>query len=99
MSRMTRLLADRSLAFAIVMLCTLTSVAQRSTVAPANPMRPAALFTGTWTRMDSSDVRVSRVRMEAGTRTYWHVHIGDQVLSAEDGKGWSRSKASPFKRW
>jgi quercetin dioxygenase-like cupin family protein len=33
------------------------------------------------------DVRVSRVRFQAGAHTKWHVHLGGQVLYIESGHG------------
>ena len=59
---------------------------------PAGQSTLPPVFTGEVDRRDSSDVRVSRLRFEAGARTHWHVHGLDQVLLAEEGRGLFHSR-------
>jgi quercetin dioxygenase-like cupin family protein len=47
----------------------------------------ASNFTGTVAVQDSANMRMSRIRFEAGARTNWHVHTTGQLLLVEDGKG------------
>jgi len=44
-------------------------------------------FTGEISVVDSSEMRSSRIRFEAGARTNWHVHEGAQLLLIEEGRG------------
>jgi quercetin dioxygenase-like cupin family protein len=44
-------------------------------------------FTGKVAIGDSADMRTSRIRFEAGARTYWHIHTAPQLLLVEEGKG------------
>lgn len=44
-------------------------------------------FTGTIAVVDSSEMRMSRIRFEAGARTNWHVHSTGQLLLFEEGRG------------
>jgi quercetin dioxygenase-like cupin family protein len=44
-------------------------------------------FTGTIAVQDSAEMRMSRIRFEAGARTRWHLHSTGQLLLVEDGKG------------
>jgi quercetin dioxygenase-like cupin family protein len=46
-----------------------------------------ANFTGTVTIGDSSNMRSSRIRFEAGARTNWHTHSAAQLLLVEEGRG------------
>jgi quercetin dioxygenase-like cupin family protein len=46
-----------------------------------------ANFTGKVVVGDSTDMRTSRIRFEAGARTNWHLHSTGQLLLVEDGKG------------
>ncbi len=46
-----------------------------------------ANFTGKITVGDSSDMRSSRIRFEAGARTNWHTHSTGQLLLVEEGHG------------
>jgi quercetin dioxygenase-like cupin family protein len=46
-----------------------------------------ANFTGKVVVADSTDMRTSRIRFEAGARTNWHLHSTGQLLLVEDGKG------------
>jgi len=47
----------------------------------------ASNFTGTVAVGDSSNMRMSRIRFEAGARTNWHTHTTGQLLLVEEGKG------------
>jgi quercetin dioxygenase-like cupin family protein len=42
---------------------------------------------GKVTFLDTTGMRVSRLRFEAGARTKWHVHTAPQLLLVEEGKG------------
>lgn len=44
-------------------------------------------FTGKIAVQDSSNMRMSRIRFEAGARTNWHVHSTGQLLLVEEGRG------------
>lgn len=44
-------------------------------------------FTGAVEIVDSSEMRSSRLRFEAGARTNWHVHSERQLLLIEEGQG------------
>jgi quercetin dioxygenase-like cupin family protein len=44
-------------------------------------------FTGKVTVGDSSEMRMSRIRFEAGARTNWHLHSTGQLLLVEEGRG------------
>lgn len=46
-----------------------------------------SFFTGEIAVVDSSEMRSSRIRFEAGARTNWHVHAGPQLLLIEEGRG------------
>lgn len=47
----------------------------------------ASNFTGKIAVADSSEMRMSRIRFEAGARTNWHVHSTGQLLLIEEGRG------------
>jgi quercetin dioxygenase-like cupin family protein len=44
-------------------------------------------FTGKITVGETSAMRMSRIRFEAGARTNWHLHSTGQLLLIEEGKG------------
>ena len=44
-------------------------------------------FTGTITVGQTTDMRSSRIRFEAGARTNWHIHSAAQLLLVEEGRG------------
>lgn len=44
-------------------------------------------FTGQISVVDSSEMRSSRIRFEAGARTNWHVHSARQLILIEEGQG------------
>jgi 4-carboxymuconolactone decarboxylase len=50
----------------------------------------------TRSRLDSSDVQVLRLRMEAGFRSGWHSHSGWQILMAEEGRGRVQARGGPI---
>ena len=51
------------------------------------PANFANNFTGKITVVDSSEMRTSRIRFEAGARTNWHVHTVGQLILIEEGRG------------
>jgi 4-carboxymuconolactone decarboxylase len=53
-------------------------------------------FTGTIAVVDSSEMRSSRIRFEAGARTRWHVHSASQLLLIEEGKGRLQEQGGPI---
>jgi quercetin dioxygenase-like cupin family protein len=44
-------------------------------------------FTGKITVGNTTDMRSSRIRFEAGARTNWHLHSAAQLLLVEEGRG------------
>jgi quercetin dioxygenase-like cupin family protein len=42
--------------------------------------------------MDASDLLASRLKYEAGARSFWHAHDGDLVLLVEQGRGRAQVK-------
>lgn len=46
--------------------------------------------------INSSDVQVLRLRMEAGFRSGWHSHSGWQILMAEEGRGRVQARGGPI---
>ena len=46
-----------------------------------------ANFTGKIEVGDSTNMRMSRIRFEAGSRTNWHLHSTGQLLLVEEGRG------------
>jgi quercetin dioxygenase-like cupin family protein len=69
--------------------------------APAGGQQPpaggTANLTGKGGFVDSSDMRSSRLRFEAGARTYWHIHSAGQLLLIEDGKGRLQEQGSAIR--
>ncbi len=61
---------------------------------PAPPATQTANMTGGGGFVDSSDLRVSRIRFEAGARTHWHIHSAGQVIVAEEGRGLYQERGS-----
>ena len=47
----------------------------------------ASNFTGTVAVLDNKEMRMSRIRFEAGARTNWHLHSTGQLLLVEEGRG------------
>ena len=58
------------------------------------PAGTAANLTGKGGFVDVSEMRVSRLRFEAGARTYWHIHSAGQLLLIEEGKGRMQEQGS-----
>jgi quercetin dioxygenase-like cupin family protein len=54
---------------------------------PAGRGNFASNFTGTVAVQDSKEMRMSRIRFEAGARTNWHLHSTGQLLLVEEGRG------------
>jgi quercetin dioxygenase-like cupin family protein len=44
-------------------------------------------FTGTTSIQQTTGTNMSRIRYEAGARTYWHTHTAPQIILIEDGRG------------
>jgi quercetin dioxygenase-like cupin family protein len=55
--------------------------------APAGRGNFSDNFTGKITVGQTTDMRMSRIRFEAGARTVWHVHNTPQLLLVEEGRG------------
>jgi quercetin dioxygenase-like cupin family protein len=55
--------------------------------APAGRGNFASNFTGSVSVGQTTEMRMSRIRFEAGARTNWHVHTTGQLLLVEEGKG------------
>ena len=53
-------------------------------------------FTGDIAIVDSSEMRSSRIRFEAGARTNWHVHSERQLLLIEEGQGRVQEMGGPI---
>lgn len=54
-------------------------------------------FTGRVELVDSSEMRSSRIRFEAGARTNWHVHSQRQLLLIEEGRGRVQERGGPIR--
>jgi len=54
-------------------------------------------FTGKITVVDSSEMRSSRIRFEAGARTNWHLHSERQLLLIEEGEGRLQEMGGPVR--
>ena len=71
--------------------------------APAGQAAPAAAgrgnfannFTGTVVVGDTMQMRMSRIKFEAGARTNWHLHATGQLLLIEEGAGRLQELGSP----
>lgn len=67
---------------------------------PQTTAPPAqANMTGKGGFIDSADLRVSRIRFEAGARTYWHIHTAGQVIVAEEGEGLYQEQGSTIRNF
>jgi quercetin dioxygenase-like cupin family protein len=75
----------------------LTALAIVATVALAQQQGGGFLsnFTGEIAVVDSSEMRSSRIRFEAGARTNWHVHSEPQLLLIEEGRGRWQEQGGP----
>jgi quercetin dioxygenase-like cupin family protein len=56
-----------------------------------------ANFTGNAHSVDSSNVRVVRFQYDAGARSYWHIHEGNQILILEKGRGRAQIQGQPVR--
>ena len=56
-----------------------------------------ANFTGKVTVGETGDMRMSRIRFEAGARTNWHTHSTGQILLVEEGKGRLQEQGSAIR--
>lgn len=76
----------------------LTALAIVATVALAQQQGGGFLsnFTGEISIVDSSEMRSSRIRFEAGARTNWHVHSEPQLLLIEEGRGRWQEQGGPL---
>jgi quercetin dioxygenase-like cupin family protein len=54
-------------------------------------------FTGDIEVVDSSEMRSSRIRFQAGARTNWHVHSEPQLLLIEEGQGRVQELGDPVR--
>lgn len=54
-------------------------------------------FTGEIEVVDSSEMRSSRIRFEAGARTNWHTHSERQLILIEQGQGRVQEMGSPIR--
>jgi quercetin dioxygenase-like cupin family protein len=71
-----------------LLLTSIGWVAAAQQPTPARPPTPVTSnFTGSVSSLDASDVRSVRFQYAAGARSYWHSHMGSQVLLLEQGRG------------
>jgi quercetin dioxygenase-like cupin family protein len=63
--------------------------------APAGRGNFANNFTGKVVVGDTKEMRMSRIRFEAGARTNWHLHATGQLLLVEEGAGRLQELGSP----
>jgi quercetin dioxygenase-like cupin family protein len=63
------------------------SAQQQPTPATGGRGSFASNFTGDVSVLDSKEMRMSRIRFNAGARTNWHLHSTGQLLLVEEGKG------------
>jgi quercetin dioxygenase-like cupin family protein len=54
-------------------------------------------FTGEVSIVDSSEMRSSRLRFEAGARTNWHLHSESQLILIEEGEGRLQERGGPVR--
>lgn len=79
-------------AAAVTMAMTMAAAAQQGAAPPAPAAEGARRpfsdnFTGKIAVQDSKEMRMSRIRFEAGARTNWHVHDTAQLIVFEEGRG------------
>jgi quercetin dioxygenase-like cupin family protein len=86
------------LAVAPVVLVFASAFAQQQAPPPAAAGQTANM-TGGGGFVDSTDLRVSRIRFEPGARTYWHVHTAAQVIVAEEGQGLYQEQGSGIQKF
>ena len=56
-----------------------------------------ANFTGSVRPLDASDLRTVRFQYDAGARSHWHVHAGNQILILEQGRGRVQLQGQPVR--
>jgi len=54
-------------------------------------------FTGVSTRMEPTNLSVSRRRFEAGARSAWHHHDHGQLLYVEEGRARTQKRGQPLR--
>ena len=81
----TSILSGLVLTGAAVIIATASAQSQPGQAGGANSF--ASNFTGTIAVVDSKEMRMSRIRFEAGARTNWHLHSTGQLLLVEEGRG------------
>ena len=54
-------------------------------------------FTGVSTRMEPTNLSVSRRRFDAGARSAWHHHDHGQLLYVEDGRARTQKRGQPLR--
>ena len=91
-SKMDRMLLEyRRTLFLITLVCVgsvcMIVAAPQQTPATQQAGPPQPNFTGTVRSVDASNVRAVRFQYDAGARSYWHTHDGDQILLLEQGRG------------
>ena len=87
----TTVLSGLVLAGSAVIIAAASAQTQPGQAAPAGQAGGrgtfASNFTGTVAVIDSKEMRMSRIRFEAGARTNWHLHSTGQLLLVEEGRG------------
>jgi quercetin dioxygenase-like cupin family protein len=58
---------------------------------------PQANFTGSVRSLEASDLRAVRFQYDAGARSHWHVHEGNQILILEQGRGRVQLQGQPVR--
>jgi quercetin dioxygenase-like cupin family protein len=83
----TSVLSGLVLAAAAVMIAVPSAQNQSQAAQGGGRGNFASNFTGTIAVVDSKEMRMSRIRFEAGARTNWHIHSTGQLLLVEEGRG------------
>jgi quercetin dioxygenase-like cupin family protein len=92
---MFRRVACSALLAGLVLTLSASARSEQGQAPPAPAGAPAAggrgnfanNFTGKITVGNTSEMRTSRIRFEAGARTVWHIHDTPQLLLIEEGRG------------
>jgi quercetin dioxygenase-like cupin family protein len=82
--------------FLLVGRSTPTSAQQRSLFMGGNPTSLAATVLPDSQGVVGGDIRVSRLRFPAGSRSNWHTHTQGQLLMLEAGKGLTQVRGQPI---
>ena len=85
-------------AVVLVGAAAMVASAQQQAAPAAGRGNFASNFTGNVAVLDSKEMRMSRIRFEAGARTNWHLHSTGQLLLVEEGGAGSTSWA-PGRSW